>query len=321
MINGNLEDFRYLIQSARTVQVITHIRPDGDAIGSILGLGLALRQAGKTVQMVSPDGMPANYRHLPGSQDVIRHATLPVDLTIVVDCSDFERTGTQDDNQTAPDVNIDHHITNCLFARLNLVDTTAVSTTEIILDMLPALGLSITPQVAAALLTGLITDTLGFRTSNMTSKALRSAASLMDAGVDLPDLYLRALVQRSFEALRFWASGLTSLEQENGIVWTKLSMSDRQGAHYPGRDDADLINILSAVTGYSIAIIFVEQPNGKVKVSWRSQPGYDVSEIALKFGGGGHPNAAGAEVKGNFSDVIPVVLMETRSIVQAEITA
>lgn len=321
MINGIHEDIRRRIQAARTILVTTHIRPDGDAIGSLLGLGLALRQTGKSVQMVSTDGVPASYRHLPGTQDVLQRVKSPVDLTIVVDCSDLDRTGTGLDKAAVPDLNIDHHITNCHFARLNLVVTGAVATTEIIADSLPAWGLSITAEVAAALLTGLVTDTLGFRTSNMTPKALRLAADLMEAGADLPDLYMRALVQHSFEALRFWGAGLISIERDGAIVWTKLSMADRQAAHYPGRDDADLINVLSAVNDASISIIFVEQPNGNIKVSWRSQPGYDVSTIAVQFGGGGHPNAAGAEVKGNFEQVIPNVLSETRKVVQEEISA
>jgi phosphoesterase RecJ-like protein len=177
------------------------------------------------------------------------------------------------------------------------------------------------PDVAAALLTGIITDTLGFRTSNMTPKALRVAADLMEAGADLPDLYQRSLVERSFEAMRFWAAGLARLEREGPIVWTTLSMADRLGTGYPGRDDADLINELSAITDAAVSIVFVEQPSGKVKVSWRAQPGIDVSAIALKFGGGGHPSAAGAEVEGSLDDVRQRILLETRQMMHEEIKA
>jgi len=300
--------------------VATHVRPDGDAIGSLLGLGLALRQAGKSVQMLSSDGVPASYRHLPGSQDVIQRPEGDFDLTIVLDCSDPDRAGKNFNSYNPPDLNVDHHVTNLLFARLNLVDTTAVATAEILADNLAHWDLPMTPDVAAALLTGIITDTLGFRTSNMTPKALRWAANLMETGADLPDLYQRSLVVRSFEAMRFWAAGLARLEREGPIVWTTLSMADRQGTGYPGRDDADLINELSAITDAAVAIVFVEQPNGNVKVSWRAQPGIDVSAIALKFGGGGHPSAAGAEVEGSLDDVRQRILLETRQIVHEEIT-
>lgn len=321
VIDGIHKEIRRRIQAAQTVLVTTHIRPDGDAIGSLLGLGLALRTAGKTVYMVSADGIPQSYRHLPGSQEVIQGTDQPVDLTIVVDCSDLERTGTGLARDVVPDVSIDHHVTNLEFARLNLVETRAVATTEIIADYLPAWGLSMNSDIAAALLTGLITDTLGFRTSNMTPKALRLAADLMETGAALPELYMRALVQRSFEAVRFWGAGLSTLQRNGNIVWATLTMADRRSVHYSGRDDADLINVLSGIEGAFISIIFVEQPNGNIKVSWRSQPGYDVSSTALSFGGGGHPNASGAEVQGSLEEVLSRVLSETKKIIQEEITA
>ncbi len=306
---------RRKIRTSQRVLVATHVRPDGDAIGSLLGLGLALRQAGKSVQMLSSDGVPASYRHLPGSQDVIQRPEGEVDLTIVLDCSDLNRAGRNFTGYDPLDLNIDHHVTNLLFAKMNLVDTTAVATAEILADHMSGWGMVVTPDVAAALLTGIITDTLGFRTSNMTPKALRQAANLMEAGANLPDLYHRSLVDRSFEAMRFWAAGLSKLERDGQIVWTTLSMADRLGTGYPGRDDADLINELSAITDAAVSVVFVEQPNGKVKVSWRAQPGIDVSATALKFGGGGHPSAAGAEVDGNLDDVRQRILHETRQLI------
>jgi len=314
------EVIREKIRTSQKILVTTHIRPDGDAIGSLLGLGTALLQSGKTVQMVSEDGVPASYRHLPGGQDVVQHPDGNSDLTIAVDCSDLSRVGKSLDSYEVPDINIDHHVTNLQFASLNLVVPTAVATTEIIADRLPDWGLSLSPEVAAALLTGLVTDTLGFRTANMTPKALRLAADLMEAGAELPDLYMRALVLHSYEAMRLWAAGLSRLERENAIVWATLTVEDRQAAGYPGRDDADLINILSAISGAVISIIFVEQPKGSVKVSWRSQPGFDVSSVALKLGGGGHPSAAGAELKGGLDEVRQHVLNETRRLVQEKVT-
>jgi phosphoesterase RecJ-like protein len=298
--------------------VTTHVRPDGDAIGSLLGLGLALQQAGKDVQMVSADGVPMSFRHLSGSEQVDTQCVEEVDLIIAVDCSDLSRVGKILDGRSAPDINIDHHVTNLGFARINLVEPKSVATAEIIAGHLNDWGLPLTRDVAAALLTGMITDTLGFRTANMTPKALRMAADLMEVGVDLPDLYLKALVQRSFEAARFWGMGLSHVEREDGLIWTTLSMADRQAVGYPGRDDADLINMLSAITGVVICVIFVEQPHGRTKISWRSQPGFDVSEVALKFGGGGHPNASGAEISGNLEEIRELVLKETRILLNME---
>ena len=216
------EQIRRKIQASRRILLVTHLRPDGDAVGSLLGLGLALRYVGKVVQMVSPDGVPSSYRHLPGSQDVIQQPDGEVDMVIVLDCSDIQRVGNALTDYGDPDLNLDHHITNLNFAKINLVETKAVATAEMLAQYLPAWELSITPDVAAALLTGMITDTLGFRTSNMTPKVLRLAADLMEAGAELSNLYLRALVQRSFEAMRFWGSGLSRLERKD-----KLS-----GLHY-----------------------------------------------------------------------------------------
>ena len=305
-------EIRQLFQTAQRVLVVSHIRPDGDAIGSLLGLGSSLRAAGKDVQMALEDGIPASFRYLPGWQEVVHRPTGEFDLIITLDCSDMPRTGAVLAGYRSPDLNIDHHVTNLNFARLNLVDTQAVATAEVLAVGLPQWGLPLTAETASALLTGLITDTLGFRTSNMSPGALRIAADLMEAGADLPDLYTRALLQRSYEAVRFWAAGLVHLQREGPLVWTTITLADRQAAGYPGRDDADLINVLSSINDAAIALIFVEQPNGGVKVSWRAQPGFDVSGLALSFGGGGHPAAAGVEIKGGIEQVREMVLGATR---------
>lgn len=303
-----------LIQRAQRCLVVCHVRPDGDAIGSLLGLGLALQAAGKQVQMISEDGIPPTYRHLEGSQQVLHKPVGEFDLAIVVDCSDLERAGAALGSARQPEINIDHHATNLNFARINLVDVSATATAEIIAEVLPVWGLPLTQPVAAALLTGLITDTIGFRTANMTPRTLRLAADLMEKGANLPELYRQALVNRTFEAVRFWGAGLSRLERSDRLVWTKLTLDDRRAAQYPGRDDADLINILSAVDGADIAMIFVEQPNGRVKVSWRAQPGYDVSQIAVSLGGGGHPAASGAEIAGEIDEVQTKVVELTRPL-------
>jgi len=309
------EAFGEKIRRAGRIMVVSHIRPDGDAVGSLLGLGLALEETGKKVQMVSPDGVPGNFKHLSGSEQIVQSPSGVFDLTVVVDCSDLARVGEALDAYAIPDVNIDHHITNLNFARLNIVDTQAVATAEMLVHALHYLNIPISETSSSALLTGIITDTLGFRTNNITPKALRIAASLMEAGADLPDLYNKALIQRSFEAIRFWGAGLVRIERDETMVWATLSMADREVAGYSGRDDADLINVLTTVKDAKIALIFVEQPNGRVKVSWRSEPGIDVSQIAMRFGGGGHSAAAGAVIPGDLDEIRPVVLEETRNLI------
>jgi phosphoesterase RecJ-like protein len=300
------------LQEVQKILLATHIRPDGDAIGSILGLGLALQNAGKTVQMISQDGVPANLRFLEGSDQIRKRPEGEFDLLCVVDCSDPERSGSQIQGRGQPDINIDHHITNLAFGRVNLIDSTAVATAELIADFLPEWGFELTRPIADALLTGLITDTIGFRTSSITPKAMRLTARLMETGADMPDIYRRALVNRSFEAVHLWGAGLGKAERDGRLVWTTLTLADRKAANYKGLDEADMLTVLGAVEDTDIAIVFNEQSDGHVKVSWRAQPGYDVSGIALQFGGGGHAAASGAEIQGALPDIQTMVLDQTR---------
>lgn len=314
MENTPHSEIRRLFQAAQRVLLVSHIRPDGDAIGSLMGLGASLKAAGKEVQMALEDGIPASFHYLPGWREVVRKPSGEFDLIVTLDCSDMLRTGGTLAGYRLPDLNIDHHITNLNFARLNLVDAEAVATAEVLAANLSRWGLPLTVEAAGALLTGLITDTLGFRTSNMSPRAMRIAADLMEAGADLPDLYTRALLQRSYEAVRLWAAALAHLNREGPLVWTAITAADRQAAGYTGRDDADVINVLASINDAAIAIIFVEQPNGGVKVSWRAQPGYDVSKLAFSFGGGGHPAAAGVEIKGDMAQIQEMVLGATRNL-------
>lgn len=298
--------------AGRSVAIVSHTRPDGDAVGSVLGLGLSLRQAGKSIQMLLPEGVPQNFHHLEGAKEIGRKIKGEVDLKITVDCSDMARLGGLEDKFGVPHLNIDHHTTNTLFAPQNLVIENAVSTTEIIFHLLTANELPLTPAVASALLTGLITDSLGFLTPNVTANALKVAARLMELGADLPLLYRKALIEKSYEAMRFWGAGLSLLEREDNMVWASLKMEDRKNIGYPGRDDADLINQLSSIKEGDIRLVFVEQPENQVKVSWRSAAGYDVATVAGLFGGGGHRNASGAMIEGALEDVRTSVLNATR---------
>jgi phosphoesterase RecJ-like protein len=314
MDNATIKQAHQIIQTSQNILVISHIRPDGDAVGSVLGLGLALQATGKNVQMILEDGVPKSFRHLVGSDQMQKRAEDEFDCSIVVDCSDLSRTGKLFSDGSQPDINIDHHNTNLNFARVNLVNAKAAATTEILSQLLPEWDLAIEVPVAEAFLTGLITDTLGFRVASMSPNTLRVAADLFEAGANLPELYDKALLTRSFKAARYWGSGLASLQLEDRLLWTQLTIEDRHAANYPGRDDADLINILQTVEDADIFVIFIEQNNDSVKVSWRARPGFDVSQVALQFGGGGHKPAAGAEIQGSIDEVVAEVLTATRPL-------
>ncbi len=309
------EAIKARLDDAHQVLIASHVRPDGDAIGSLLGLGLALENAGKSVQMVLADGVSSSFRHLEGADKIKTAIEGPYDTFVTVDCADFRRTGKPFQSLAQPDVNIDHHITNERFGKLNLIEGQEVATSAILTDYLPRWGYQITKPVAAALLTGIVTDTLGFRTSNVTPDAMRQAAILMETGADMPELYMRGLVRRSYAAARYWGAGLSRLERKDGMVWGTLTLADRKAAGYSGSDDADLINIISAIDGFKVGMIFVEQPKNRVKISWRAlQPGIDVSPIATLFGGGGHAAAAGADVEGPLDEVKANALKSTKEL-------
>jgi phosphoesterase RecJ-like protein len=302
------------LQVARKIAVLSHVRPDGDAVGSVLGLGQALEDAGKQVAMVLADGVPENLIHLPGADEVVRYAEPPWDLLVTVDCSDPRRFGLGVDPAAVPDINIDHHVTNLGFGRINLVDPGSVATAAILADLIPEWGMEIRQPAASALLTGIITDTLGFRTSNMTAHTFQLASRLMEIGAPLSDLYRLALVERSFEATRLWGEGLANIRRRGRTVWTTITLEGRRRSGYFGMDDAEMVSVLTGIRDHDIFIVFSEQPQGEIKVSWRASPGIDVSNVALDFGGGGHPAAAGATIKGDLDSVQRLVLDATERL-------
>jgi phosphoesterase RecJ-like protein len=304
------------LQKADSIWIASHIRPDGDAIGALLGFGLALENAGKKVTMLLSDGLPSSFRYLPGSNRIVKKSDPGNFLRVVLDCSDVSRLGKAFQEGDTIDISIDHHITNIMPAGLNLVEPEEPATSAIIAKYLPEWGMQVTTDIATCLLTGMLSDTLGFRTSNMTPDTLRLGAKLMELGANLPDLYQRALVRRSFDAARYWGFGLSRIQCVDRLLWTTLLVADRKEAGYPGRDDADLTAVLSAIDGADIAIIFNEQSEDHIKISWRSQPGFDVSGLAASMGGGGHPAAAGVELTGTMDEVQSKVLAATRQLIQ-----
>lgn len=304
-----------LFRNANSILIAAHIRPDGDAVGSLLGLGNALIQAKKKVLMVLSDGVPSNFHYLHRAGLVKKSVPegMNFDLKISLDTSDLERSGGVFNNQEIT-LNIDHHVTNTMYGRFNYNDPDSVATCAILAEKLEDWGLEIDKETASLLLTGLITDTIGFRTSNMSSKAMRLAASLMDKGANLPEIYQKALIDKTFEQIVYWGSALQRLNKENEIVWTTLLIEDRKEAGYNGNDDADLNSILSSIKEVLVSVLFVEQPGGSVKVSWRAKSGIDISSLAQSLGGGGHPAAAGVEMKGTLDEVQKIVIEKTHKL-------
>ncbi len=311
---SDLTEARERIAQAEKILVVSHVKPDGDAVGSVLGIGNALINAGKQVEMILEDGLPARYKFMVGSNRIARRMKNEPDLVIAVDCGDRHRFGRVDDEIKEVDINIDHHPTNTSYGRVNLLKPNAASTTQILAEILEDLDLEINKDIAEALLAGLITDTIGYRTVSTSADALRVSADLMGFGLSIHDIYEKALTGKSFISVKYWGAGLSKIQMDGEIAWTTLTEIDRIATGYPGRDDADLVNLLSSIKEVSVIMTFIEQNAEEVKVSWRAKNGYDVSKLAEKFGGGGHKAAAGASIHGTMEEVTEKVLEATQAI-------
>ena len=314
MMNTDLQ-INAKIKNASTVAIAAHIRPDGDAIGSVLGLGLALENAGKKVQYLFPDGIPTRFHFLPGAKNFTKKIEAPVDLAIAVDCADKARMGGIFDSLQV-NINIDHHKTNTHFGEINLIEPECAATAEVLTKHIPAWGLTLSSDVANALLCGILTDSQGFATSNTTPSTLRYTAVLVDAGANLHYMYAKTITEKDFQSVRLWGCGLSKIKYEGGVVWSTLTQADRKVSNYQGNDDADLVNFMSTIIDGHVYVLLNEQQNGQTKVSWRSNPDIDVSILAEEFGGGGHHSAAGAEIKDAINRAERSVIERTKSFIE-----
>jgi len=321
-----VESIRALATAASRVQLVSHIDPDGDAIGSLLGLAWLLRAQGKTVLLTCDDAVPEPYGWLPGSEE-IRPPSLagpcPRDLLVCLDCSDLSRMGELAQglagDAPVPLINIDHHVTNTLFGSVNLVDPGCVATAQLVLGLADALGWEQTPSSALCLLTGIVTDTRGLRTSNVDAQVLRAVLRLAESGASLSEITRRTLDQRPLNVVRLWGEAMGRLQLEDGVLWTEVSRE--MLARWPSSQDGmtGLSNFLAGVQEASIIAVFVERDDGRsVDVGLRAAPGYDVSGVAVRLGGGGHPQASGCTLRGDLQEVRERVLEEIRTTVAGQ---
>jgi phosphoesterase RecJ-like protein len=316
-VRAEAQRARALLEASQATLVVSHERPDGDAVGSLLALVLGLRAKGKRAEGLLTDGVPGRYAFLPGAGSIVRALPETYDLVVAVDCSTTGRMGF-DWTRTAsrPSVNIDHHPTNTRFAEANLVDPEAAATAQVLYGVASDLGLSVDRDIATNLLAGIVTDTIGFRTSNVSVHVLRITEDLLQKGAPLAEIYERTLNRHSFTDLRYWGRGLSRLSLQDSVVWASLTLDDRRSTTYPGNDDADLINLLATTEGAQVAVIFVEQSGNKIKISWRCREGLNVARLAEQFGGGGHELASGAVVEGTLAEVEQRVLAATRVMLE-----
>lgn len=292
----------------------THLNPDGDAIGSLLGLGLALLNAGKNVVMVMPHPVPVTFQFMPGAQQVERvNPDARFDVGIALDCTDLTRAGedVQQVFQKAGNlINIDHHISNQYFGDINVVDPQAAATGEIICDILVNARIPVTADIATNLYAAIVTDTGSFQHQNTTAKSLRTAAFLLDCGAAHRIVQQYIYEQRSLESLRLLARGLESLSlsEDGTVAWVTISQDLLFASGAAVEDSDGLVDYVKSLKGVEVGVLFKEVNAGETKVSFRSKNHLDVNRLAAHFGGGGHERAAGCTVNGRIEDVERLVI-------------
>jgi len=287
------------VTDAQRIVIVTHVAPDGDAIGTMLGLAHILRAMGKQVDAAVDGGVPVYLRYIPDSASVQRDIKAGEwDVFISADSSDEARTGDAGAYARAHSrvvINLDHHITNTHFGDIQLVVREAVSAAEVAFDWVTqGLQRPIQREAAQALLTGMVTDTLGFRTSNVTPRTLQIAQELMAAGASLTEITARTLDTRSFDSLLIWRVAFETLKLEDGVIWTEIPYSAFEDNHVDPGVELNLSEFLAKIDEAMVAVTFKQEREGLIRLSLRAKLGFDVGSVALALGGGGHQQASGA---------------------------
>jgi len=291
--------------------IASHAEPDGDCLGSLVALGLALSKLDKTTTLFNPSPIPAVYRFLPGVERIVTqiNETESYDLAIILDCGDIVRIGEDSSvvDQIPIVVNIDHHASNTGFGHLQLIDTDACATAEIIYRLIKALEIPFDKAIATSIYLGILTDTGSFRFSNTNPAAFAISKTMTDMGVEPHAVAQHVFGTYSLGRIKLLNMALNSIElSENGklsLMTVSRSMLNATGT---STEDIDgLINYARRIEDVKVAALIHEIKNGAGKftnmnryhVSLRSDNSVDVAKIASKFGGGGHTSAAGFQIE------------------------
>ena len=323
LLPASVEAVVLALDTAERILVISHAAPDGDAISSLIATGLALQHLEKKYSLVNDDGLPERFCYLPLATKIMRtpESTGGYDLIIALDAGSPRRLGKAYldlPKPLPPILNIDHHITNTLFGEVNLVVPEANATVEILFHLFPALGVKITPDLATCLLSGLVTDTLGFRTAGVTASTLRTASDLVDAGADLFTVTTKALNLKPLSALLMWQKGLNNIQIEDGVIWTSISNKERLDTGHEDLSSFGLGNMMAEVYEATMSAVLLELPDGRVKVGFRCRPPYSVSELAMGLGGGGHHLAAGCTLEGSLEKVETLIIDKSKESIREQ---
>ncbi len=308
--NASFEQIGEVLRNHQSFVLISHVRPDGDAIGSQLALGYALMAAGKSVRLINEDGLPDNLAFMAGSAKIELPPTEPlvVEVAIALDTATKPRLGEKAlhaASQAQIWLNIDHHVSNPKYGDLNLIDSKSPATGQILYQLIIALGLPLPAETRDAIYVAVSTDTGSFQYPSTTAATYELAADLIRRGLDVGTINSQIYDNYPFRRLELMRALLNTLEiSDDGLVanWTMRDQLRIDLGLRP-EDSEGLIDLIRAIRGVQLAVFFEELPDGKIRISMRSKDHrLDVCQIATEFGGGGHALAAGIRMAGPLED-------------------
>ena len=296
-----LQDAVRFLRANDDILLVAHVSPDGDTLGSCFALYGALLELGKHAQVVCEDPVPAIYRFLPFSDQLITpEQAKPAEAVVCVDCADLARTGRCETlfHAAKTTLNIDHHGTNDRYAEENFVQK-AGATGELIFNVISCLKIALNKNIASCLYAAITTDTGNFSYSNTTPDTLRIAAELLDTGIDLPFLNRSLFRTVPFHKLKLHSLAVskTQLFEYGRIGISFITQEEMLSCGASGEDTEGIIDSIRDIDTVEIAALLRESDDGLIRVSLRGKSSADVSKIATRFGGGGHRLAAGCTMQ------------------------
>lgn len=295
-----LDNIKQEIEKANTIVLLTHEVPDGDAIGSSLAMYIALKRSGKQVDLII-ENCPRVYNFLPCAKEMKEKSEIEqYDLAIALDCSDIKRLNgfAAYFEKAKTRIAIDHHGSNTMFGDYNFVNPASPACAQILVTVLEYIGIEIDKEIGTCLLAGIITDTGGFKYTNVTAETFEFVADLLNKGVNVSEVYKRVLqiVSRASFELRRIAMNRLELLEDGKITFTYITLDDMQKSNAELGDHEGIVEQGRDIEGVEVCVFLRETEKGDYKVSMRSNEYVNVADICLMFGGGGHPKAAGCNI-------------------------
>lgn len=301
--------------------VCSHSRPDGDAVGSILAMGMLLKQMGKRADLVTADRIPSIYDKLP-TADSIRTAMRvhgPYDAAILLECDGLERTRLRGLEHFFV-INIDHHATGRAFGDLNWIDRSAASVGELVYRLVKAAGYTVSPEMAACLYATVLTDTGGFCYGTTNAETFDLARELVQAGANPLQIAQDVYFSLAMSKLLLLGAALSNLKREGRLAWLWVSHDDMLRSCAAEEDCEGIVNYAVSIGGVEAAAFLRELPEQRIRLSLRSKGRVNVAAIAERLGGGGHENAAGCTLEGPLDRALEEILGHLRPSVAGFVT-